>query len=105
MKALSNFQRVAGAGIAILISLSTVVAAPSIPANLGSGLRAVVEASQRPASRLASQAVATAEFTPDVFGDVIFNDEGAVLVNIVLNGRIQLDQAAAKSPLSPAREC
>ena len=85
----------AGLGIGLLIPISAAVAAPSIPANLGSGLRALVETTQRPLSSLARQAPAPGEITANAFGKVMLNDQGAVLVNIVLNGRIPLAQAAA----------
>lgn len=96
MKIVSNLQIAAGLGLTWFISSAAVFAAPSIPANLGSGLKALVESTTlRPAARQAFSATAAAEFTPDVFGHVILNDQGAVLVDIVLNGRIPLDQATA----------
>jgi len=95
MKTFSFLQRLAGTGLAVFLPFSAALAAPVIPANLGSGLRALIETTQVPASRLASRALAADEITPNLFGDVILNDQGGVLVNIVLNGRIPLEQMTA----------
>ncbi|HEU5078685.1 MAG TPA: S8 family serine peptidase [Opitutaceae bacterium] len=83
----------ASAGVACLALLSSasISAAPKVPANLGSGLRGLLEESQRPALRTAKPAGA---FSTDFYGDIIQNAEGAVLVNIVLDGRIPLKQVS-----------
>lgn len=95
MKSLEDIRSLAGMGIALLVPLSAAIAAPEVPANLGSGLRALVENTQRPGSSLGLRPTATAGVTPDVFSHVILNDEGSVLVNVVLNGRIPINQVAA----------
>lgn len=88
----------ASAGVACLTLLSVSSAAPKSPANLGSGLRSLIESSQRPAARAAKRAT---NFSSDYFGDVIQNADGAVLVNVVLNGRIPLkDVTSALSKTS-----
>lgn len=95
MKFIPNPPLILSASLALLIPLSTAVAAPAVPENLGSGLRALVETTQRPLSSLALRAPAPDEITSNLFGRAILNEEGAVLVNVVLNGRIPLTQAAA----------
>lgn len=66
-----------------------------MPQNLGSGLQALVETVQRPGASIARRVPTGDEITSDVFGSAILNDEGAVLVTIVLNGRVPFDQAVA----------
>lgn len=90
-----SFSRSLTAIIAVLASLSPLGAAPSLPPNLGSGLKALVETTQTSSARLGRRAAPVSEFATDVLGDVVLNSEGAVLVDVVLNGRIPLEQAAA----------
>lgn len=95
MKTVSNLRSLLSVGLALFVPLSTALAAPSVPENLGSGLRPLVETAQRPLSSLAARVPVADEITPNPFGRAILDDEGAVLVNVVLNGRIPLAQAAA----------
>lgn len=86
----------AGATFAFLLSFSAASAAPVLPQNLGGGLAALVDSGQRPVALAAKPSAAIAnQITPNFFGDAVLNDQGAVLVNIVLNGQIPTDQVAA----------
>lgn len=81
----------------LLAFTSLAFGAPSVPDNLGGGLRELVEATLQPPALLPSTRGTSPgpqiRFNP--LNSAVRNTDGAILINIVLNGRIPIDQFVA----------
>lgn len=99
MKPISILRLIVSSSVAALTFPPLAFGAPEIPSNLGGGLRALVKSSgASPSSRSARSAPgATGDPLVTIGGlnTAITNERGAVMVNIVLNGKIPHAQVAA----------